>query len=766
MLNLYFVLIFCAISAASCLTVNVAESSCSSSYSEFQCSDGRCINVTSTCDGTDDCQDGSDESKCDSVNESTLESNSVSLWSDNQSPCGKNEWQCKNGLCINIKGKCDGIRDCPDASDETVELCSGNQCPPNAYRCYYGACVDRSALCSGVKDCADDDEASTRCNNKTQAFSTRDKREVFRRWKRQAGCSKNQWQCRDGTCIAFYGKCDGIRDCPDGSDETFPLCRNSICQSNWFRCTYGACVDGTAPCNGLQECVDNSDELLPRCRNESAVSAGKFRCDNGQQIAAYLLCDGVRDCGDGSDETVRACAGNICSAHLFQCAYGACVDSGADCNGKQECADGSDESDELCNRILPVKPTPAPGGACVLPPYPDHGSYTVVGKPTAVPGQAFPTITYNVTCYPGYSIIGDTTERLCLEGVWSPEVGDCVQFCRLNKDQSVTYRCLLTGDSEGFRPCGEYEPAGTVIRVDCRTPDYYYNGNLPYMRCIAGSWDYTARCLPECGVVAIGDGLISGGAAAEKAELPWHAGIYRTTSTPYRQICGGSLVSAKVVISAAHCFWNNTIVKAQPASNYAVALGKLYRPWLLEEDKRVQKSHVADIKMPPHFLGGATNYQDDIAILLLETTIIYSNLVRPVCVDFGVLFEKRQLKEQSLGKVAGWGLTGADELESPFLKVVHLPYISISECQSKAPPDFRAYITGDKICAGYENGTSLCKGDSGGGLAFPDSDKGTIRYYLRGIVSTAPDDDHLCNVNWLTTFTQISRHENFIKEYI
>lgn len=55
-------------------------------------------------------------------------------------------------------------------------------------------------------------------------------------------------------------------------------------------------------------------------------------------------------------------------------------------------------------------------------------------------------------------------------------------------------------------------------------------------------------------------------------------------------------------------------------------------------------------------------------------------------------------------QVAGWGLTGADGIESPFLKVVHLPYISIQECQSSSPPDFRAYITGDKICAGFRNG--------------------------------------------------------------
>lgn len=64
-------------------------------------------------------------------------------------------------------------------------------------------------------------------------------------------------------------------------------------------------------------------------------------------------------------------------------------------------------------------------------------------------------------------------------------------------------------------------------------------------------------------------------------------------------------------------------------------------------------------------------------------------------------------------------------------------------------------------------GSALCKGDSGGGLVFPAVEHtGTIRYYLRGIVSTAPKDQVACNAFALTTFTELIKHEFFIRQGI
>lgn len=42
-----------------------------------------------------------------------------------QSSCQKNEFKClgKNGPCIHRKRVCNGIKDCPDGSDEDAEMC-------------------------------------------------------------------------------------------------------------------------------------------------------------------------------------------------------------------------------------------------------------------------------------------------------------------------------------------------------------------------------------------------------------------------------------------------------------------------------------------------------------------------------------------------------------------------------------------------------------------------------------------------------------------
>jgi len=84
------------------------------------------------------------------------------------------------------------------------------------------------------------------------------------------------FRCLDGTCILQAGRCNGLSNCADGSDETgcdaetdhfVPayLSQESDCPADFhadvhFRCASGSCIEKVGMCNGHANCADGSDE--------------------------------------------------------------------------------------------------------------------------------------------------------------------------------------------------------------------------------------------------------------------------------------------------------------------------------------------------------------------------------------------------------------------------------------------------------------------------------------------------------------------------
>ncbi|XP_073964430.1 modular serine protease-like [Choristoneura fumiferana] len=218
------------------------------------------------------------------------------------------------------------------------------------------------------------------------------------------------------------------------------------------------------------------------------------------------------------------------------------------------------------------------------------------------------------------------------------------------------------------------------------------------------------------------------------------------------------------MVKAAHCLWNDETNSPYAPKKFAVALGKIYRAWDDVGDPGAHKSDVKSIAVPARFRGGKTNYQEDISLVILSTPVKYSPFIQPVCIDFSRELESVQL-DTSLGKVAGWGLTSEDGPPSQVLKTKELLHVDLRRCMQDLPANFISMVTGDKICADAIKGTTICRGDSGGGVAFPTLDgRGIQRYYLRGVVSTAPASEHLCNVKSHILLTRVSDHEIFITQ--
>lgn len=75
-----------------------------------------------------------------------------------------------------------------------------------------------------------------------------------------SACSSEEFEC-DRKCVPASWRCDGDRDCADGTDELNCSYRPG-CGPDRFRCADGfGCIPKRWVCDGKAECRDGSDEM-------------------------------------------------------------------------------------------------------------------------------------------------------------------------------------------------------------------------------------------------------------------------------------------------------------------------------------------------------------------------------------------------------------------------------------------------------------------------------------------------------------------------
>lgn len=196
---------------------------------------------------------------------------------------------------------------------------------------------------------------------------------------------------------------------------------------------------------------------------------------------------------------------------------------------------------------------------------------------------------------------------------------------------------------------------------------------------------------------------IVGGTTTTTTAYPF---MMQITDASQSQFCGGTLVSATKVVTAAHCMVDET------TSSVRVVGGRTYR-----NGTNGTVSRVSDIWVHPDYTD-ATN-GNDVAVLTLSTSMPYTTASYVDSSDTGVY------AAGTTARIVGWGTTSSGGSSSNQLRTATVPTVSDSSCGSSYGSDF---VQSDMVCAGYTSGgVDTCQGDSGGPLL--------IGGVLAGIVS-------------------------------
>lgn len=177
----------------------------------------------------------------------------------------------------------------------------------------------------------------------------------------------------------------------------------------------------------------------------------------------------------------------------------------------------------------------------------------------------------------------------------------------------------------------------------------------------------------------------------------------------YEHLCGGSIFSEDVIITAAHCIIDDVV------NNYMVVAGTENRRGSDGSITRVRK-----IVVHPNYDTITNDY--DAALLFLASPLPLNDVTIA-----SIALTSTNPKAGDRAVVTGWGNTKAGGIPSSKLMEVEVPVVNHEECSEAYTP---SPITDNMICAGIlgVGGKDSCQGDSGGPFVIDEQLAGIVSF--------------------------------------
>ncbi|XP_063382848.1 uncharacterized protein LOC134669275 [Cydia fagiglandana] len=205
---------------------------------------------------------------------------------------------------------------------------------------------------------------------------------------------------------------------------------------------------------GTTESTNETEEIITPC-----IGEGLWQCENGQCISNTTLCDGSIDCRDASDEYRKTCKNGSNPRPLFGLLLH-CMSWSE--NHEKVCPQICHDAPEFCYYAL-IAENEKDHGLCVLPEYPEHGSYNIIPFKNENSSTNF-RLQYD--CKEPFVIVEKEIHE-CIGGTWYNNTDNryCSKACELSsyKNNNYTFTCPM--DIHGNNTCKNYMAINTTVSV-------------------------------------------------------------------------------------------------------------------------------------------------------------------------------------------------------------------------------------------------------------------------------------------------------------